>query len=118
MTTTALTTTLRRLALVGALGVGLFGIAVPAGADPIPAGPGDITACPPHVDCDGPNLPDGPGDITAPEPGDDPGPFDGPDDFTAPEPGDDPGDGDDTGGDALPEAEVGDVVVANPTFTG
>lgn len=117
--TSTLTTTLRRLALVGALGAGLLGIAAPAGADPTPAGPGDITACPPHVDCDGQDIPDGPGDLTAPEPGDDPGPFGGPDDFTAPEPGgDDPDDGGQTGGHGLPEAEVGDDVVADPTFTG
>ena len=109
--TSTLTTTLRRLALVGALGAGLFGIAAPAGANPIPAGPGDITACPPHVDCDGSDLPDGPDDFTAPEP--DPG-----------DPGD-PGDGGTTdpgpevdGSDELPPAPVGDVVMANPTFTG
>ncbi len=113
--TSTLTTTLRRLALVGALGAGLLGVAAPAGADPVPAGPGDITACPPHVDCGGQDLPDGPDDFTAPEPGPT-DPFDGPDDVTAPEPGPtDPGDG---GGVDLPDAPVGDVVVANPTFTG
>lgn len=106
--TNPLTTTLRNLAIAGALGLGLFSLAAPAGADPVPAGPGDITACPPDVDCDGTDLPDGPDDFTAPEPGPT-----------------DPGDGDDTdpgpevdGTDELPPASVGDVVVANPTFTG
>ena len=87
--TSTLTTTLRRLALVGALGAGLFGIAAPAGADPFPAGPGDITA--PQAD------PTDPGDGNGG--GTDPGP-------------------EVDGSDELPPAPVGDVVVANPTFTG
>ncbi len=108
--TSTLTTTLRRLALVGALGAGLFGIAAPAGADPFPGGPGDITACPPNVDCDGSDVPDGPDDFTAPEPGPtDPGDGDGGDTDPGPEV---------DGTDELPPAPVGDVVVANPTFTG
>ena len=113
--TSTLTTTLRRLALVGALGASLFGIAAPVGADPFPAGPGDITACPPNVDCDGPDTPDGPDDFTAPTP-DPTDPGDG---------GAGGGGGEDTdpgpevdGSDELPPAPVGDVVVANPTFTG
>ena len=105
--TSTLTTTLRRLALVGALGAGLFGIAAPAGADPFPAGPGDLTTCV-DVDIDGqpncPNIPDPIDDFTAPTP---------PEDV----PGDDDG-GSVDGGDELPPAPVGDVVGANPTFTG
>ncbi len=108
--TSTLTTTLRRLALVGAIGAGLFGIAAPAGANPIPAGPGDITACPANVDCDGSDIPDGPDDFTAPEP-------------EPTDPGEGGGEGTDPGpevdgSDELPPAPVGDVVVANPTFTG
>ena len=105
----------RRLALTVALsGVGLAGlIASPAGA--VPPGPGDLTTCADEVNgCDQPD--------------------DTIDDFTNGEPDvDEPGDGTDDGGtddggtdggasvdgaDELPPAPVGDVVVANPTFTG
>ena len=103
----------RRLALMVAVtGFGLAGlVASPAGA--VPDGPGDLTTCVDLDDQGQPNCPSIPDPI---------------DDFTAGDPVDPPDDTpDDTpdgggasvdGSDALPPAPVGDVVVANPTFTG
>lgn len=110
----------RRLIVVATLsGISLAGlVAAPAGA--VPPGPGDLTTCV-DVDIDGnPNCPSIPDPI---------------DDFTNGEPDvDEPEDDNDGGGtdgggtdgggpsvdgsDTLPDAPVGDVVVANPTFTG
>lgn len=102
----------RRLIVVATLsGISLAGLVAAPTAGAIPPGPGDLCG---DVVNGCPTPPDPIDDFTAGDPVDPP--VDTPeDDGDTP---DTPDGGGASGTDTLPPAPVGDVVVANPTFTG
>jgi hypothetical protein len=95
-------------------------------ADDDPIGPVDVANPTENPDPDPDDDPIGPDDVANPTENPDPDPCDEPTDGCCLqaddecEGGEDPGDpGDDSGtGDAVPEADVDEPVLANPTFTG